>query len=410
MKQFNIALLHYTCPPVVGGVEEIIRQHASLFNRYNHHVKIFAGDGGLFTDKFDIEINPLLSSRNPKILQIHKNLVERSRELESCVEEIFNYLVRALEHFDVLIAHNVLTMPYNLPLTFVLHRLANKGNVKVVSWNHDSPYFYTSLPVDLRGERWDILKKYNPNIYYITISEERRGQFQNLYGPKKGIEVIPDGIDPTAFFNLDPNTINMIREKHLLEADLLMVQPCRLHPRKNIELSIRVIKALQDKGLHARLLLTGAYDPHEKDTTEYHHKLRKLSEQLHVERDILIVAEYFSEGGKDLSGETILMRDFYLIADLLFLPSLQEGFGIPLLEAGVFKLPIVCSDIPPFREVGKENVQYFSLEDSPAQIADKILTFITKLNSHRMFQHIVRNYMWDNIYHKMLLPFLERVI
>jgi len=85
MKQFNIALLHYTCPPVVGGVEEIIRQHASLFNRYNHHVKIFAGDGGLFTDKFDIEINPLLSSRNPKILQIHKNLVERSRELESCV-------------------------------------------------------------------------------------------------------------------------------------------------------------------------------------------------------------------------------------------------------------------------------------------------------------------------------------
>lgn len=39
MKQFNIALLHYTCPPVVGGVEEIIRQHASLFNRYKHHVK-----------------------------------------------------------------------------------------------------------------------------------------------------------------------------------------------------------------------------------------------------------------------------------------------------------------------------------------------------------------------------------
>ncbi|MGB2804441.1 MAG: glycosyltransferase, partial [Candidatus Zixiibacteriota bacterium] len=116
------------------------------------------------------------------------------------------------------------------------------------------------------------------------------------------------------------------------------------------------------------------------------------------------------EGGKDLSGETILMRDFYLIADLLFLPSLQEGFGIPLLEAGVLKLPIVCSDIPPFREVGKENVQYFSLEDSPAQIADKILTFISKLNSHRMFQHIVQNYMWDDIYHKMLLPFLERII
>jgi len=410
MKQFNIALLHYTCPPIVGGVEEVIRQHASLLNRYNHHVKIFAGDGGLFTDKYDIEINSLLSSRNPRILQIKENLAERSHELEACSEEIFNYLVLALEHFDFLIAHNVLTMPYNLPLTFALHRLANKRDIKVISWNHDSPYFYDHPPVDLRREQWDILKKYNPNIYYIAISEERRRQFQNLYGAKKGIEVIPDGIDPNAFFNLSPSTINMIRKKRLLEADLLMVLPCRLHPRKNIELSIRVIKALQDKGLRARLVLTGAYDPHEKDNTEYHHKLRKLSEQLHIERDILFVAEYFSEGTKDLSGERILIRDLYLLADLLFLPSLQEGFGIPLLEAGMLKLPIFCSDIPPFKEIAEENVQYFSLNDSPAQIADKILTFITKLNSHRMFRHIIENYLWDNIYHKMLLPFLERVI
>jgi hypothetical protein len=54
----------------------------------------------------------------------------------------------------------------------------------------------------------------------------------------------------------------MIRAGHLFEADLLMVQLCRLHPRKNIELSIRVIRALQDKGLRARLLLTGVYNPH----------------------------------------------------------------------------------------------------------------------------------------------------
>jgi glycosyltransferase involved in cell wall biosynthesis len=410
MKQFKIALLHYSCPPIVGGVEEIIGQHAALFTRYNHMAKIFAGDGGLFSDEYDIEINSLLSSHNPRILQIHKNLAGRFHELESCSEEICNYLGRVLEPFDVLIAHNVLTMPYNLPLTLALHRLANKGTIKVVGWNHDSPYFNTPLPIDLRREQWNILKKYNPNIYYIAISEERRGQFQDMYGLEKGIEVIPDGIDAVSFFNLDPNTKRMITAEHLLEADLLMVQPCRLHPRKNIELSIRVIKALQEKSLHARLLLTGAYDPHEKNSIDYHRTLRKLSKQLHVERDILIVAEYFSEGGNDLSGETIMVRDFYLIADLLFLPSLQEGFGIPLLEAGVLKLPIVCSDIPPFREVGKGNVQYFSLRDPPAQIADKILTFIGKLNSHRMFRHVVQNYRWDDIYHKMLLPLLERVI
>jgi len=409
MKQFKIALLHYTFPPIVGGVEEIIRQHASIFSRYNHIVKIFAGDGGLSTDEYDIEINSLLSSCNPRILHIHKNLGDRSPGLKSLSEEIFNYLARALEPFDALIAHNVLTMPYNLPLTSAIHRLANSKNIKVVGWNHDSPYFYTPPPVDLRTQQWKILKKYNPNIYYITISEERRGQFQDLYSVK-GIDVIPNGIDPISFFNLDTNTIRMIRSEHLFETDLLMVQPCRLHPRKNIELSIQVIKALQDKGLQARLLLTGVYNPHEKETIDYYHKLTKLSQQLNVEKDILIVAEYFSEGGKDLTGEKITVRDFYLIADLLFMPSLHEGFGIPLLEAGMLKVPIVCSDIPPFKEICKENVHYFSLKDTPAKIADSILGFIGNLKPHRMSRHIIQNYLWDKIYHEMLLPFLERVI
>jgi len=409
MRQFKIALLHYTCPPIVGGVEEVIRQHASLFKRYNHGVKIFAGDGARSTDEYDVETNPLLSSRNLRILQIQENLAKRSRDLESCSEEIFKYLARALENFDVLIAHNVLTMAYNLPLTSAIHRLANSGKIKVVSWDHDSAYFYTPPPIDLRSQQWNILRKYNPNIHYITVSEERRRQFHELY-KVNGIDVIADGIDPIRLFNLASNTIRMIRAEHLFEADLLMVQPCRLHPRKNIELSIRVIRALKDKGVYARLLLTGVYNAHEKKTIEYYHKIKKLAGQLHVERDILIVAEYFSEGGKDLTGETIIVRDFYLIADLLFLPSLQEGFGIPLLEAGMLKVPIVCSDIPPFREVCEENVLYFSLKDSPAQIADQILAFITNLKPHGMFHRTIQNYLWDNIYHRMLLPFLERVI
>jgi hypothetical protein len=69
MEQYNIGLLHYTCPPIVGGVEEVIRQHALLFKRYNHRVKVFAGDGGVFTDIYDIENSFSLNSPNPTIQQ-----------------------------------------------------------------------------------------------------------------------------------------------------------------------------------------------------------------------------------------------------------------------------------------------------------------------------------------------------
>ena len=409
MRQFRIALLHYTCPPIVGGVEEIIRQHASLFKRHNHTVKVFAGDGALFADEYDVQIYPLLSSRNPRVIQIQNRLPESSKELESCAEEIFTLLAEALEPFDVVFAHNVLTMPYNLPLTSALHRLASKGGIRVVSWNHDSPYFYDSPPLAMGADQWNILKEYDPDVFYVTISEERRREFEDLYGVT-GLDVIPDGIDPVTFFNLSPGTARIIAEKDLLECDLLMAQPCRLHPRKNIELSIEVVKALQEKGLYARLLLTGAHDPHEKKTTEYYRKLKRLSKRLQIENDILIATEYFCESGKDLRGHTITVRDFYLIADVLFIPSLREGFGIPLIEAGLLKLPIVCSEIPAFKEIGHQDVQYFSLSDSPDQIADKILSFIGTLRPHRMFRSIMRNYLWNDIYHHMLLPLLQRVI
>lgn len=39
-------------------------------------------------------------------------------------------------------------------------------------------------------------------------------------------------------------------------------------------------------------------------------------------------------------------------ADTVVLPSREEGFGLPVLEAQACGVPVVCSDIPAFREVG----------------------------------------------------------
>ena len=410
MKSASIALLHYSCPPVVGGVEEIVRQQASLFQRYYHPVKIFAGKGAQFIDNCAVEIYPFLWSRNPRVVKIHNELSEKKSDFFSLIEEISDYLEKALSSFDVLIAHNVLSVHYNLPLTYALHQLADTKKIKLISWNHDSPFFYKKYPHYLNDKHWQILKKYNPNIHYVTISRTRLKQFRRLYGPKREIHVIPNGIDPIRFFQFDPVTVRVIQENHLFESEFLMVQPCRLHPRKNIEISIQVIRALQDKGLPARLLLTGSYDPHEKRTLRYYRKLKKLAVDLEVEKDIFIMAEYFFKSGEKLELDPITIRDLYLISDVLFLPSKQEGFGLPLLEAGMIKLPIICSEIPPFREIAKEHVCYISLQESPAEIADKIIEFTCKLYTCRMHRNVIRNYVWDNIYHQALVPYLKKVV
>ena len=44
-------------------------------------------------------------------------------------------------------------------------------------------------------------------------------------------------------------------------------------------------------------------------------------------------------------------------------PSFNEGFGIPIIEAFSYSLPIVCSDIPVFKEIGNEAVSFFEVKN-----------------------------------------------
>lgn len=71
-------------------------------------------------------------------------------------------------------------------------------------------------------------------------------------------------------------------------------------------------------------------------------------------------------------------------ADLLVLPSLYEGFGIPILEAFATETPVVCSDIPALREVAGEAALYFD-PLSPQDMADKIFQALGA--SPRILQH-----------------------
>lgn len=53
----------------------------------------------------------------------------------------------------------------------------------------------------------------------------------------------------------------------------------------------------------------------------------------------------------------------YRQADVVALPSLHEGFGLPIVEAMASRVPVCCSDIPVFREVAGDAALYFDPRD-----------------------------------------------
>lgn len=64
----------------------------------------------------------------------------------------------------------------------------------------------------------------------------------------------------------------------------------------------------------------------------------------------------------------------YRHVSALIQASAGEGFGLPLIEAGYYRVPIICSDIAVFHEVAGEHVIYFNRNKEGA-LGDAILRF-----------------------------------
>jgi glycosyltransferase involved in cell wall biosynthesis len=103
------------------------------------------------------------------------------------------------------------------------------------------------------------------------------------------------------------------------------------------------------------------------------------------------------------------VADLYAMADALLLPSREEGFGLPLLEAGLARVPAFVTDIPPFREIGGDTVHVFGLDDSPAACAQRIVHGLMDDRAYRLRRRILGTYSWDVIMRDRIMPLLTHL-
>jgi glycosyltransferase involved in cell wall biosynthesis len=100
--------------------------------------------------------------------------------------------------------------------------------------------------------------------------------------------------------------------------------------------------------------------------------------------------------------------DLYRVADLMFMPSHQEGFGMPVLEAGLVGLPVAAANtVPAAEEIGGEDVLSFSPDLPPQLLAQQLMPWVNADKKLRLARQTRHNFTWEAIFHKQIEPLLK---
>lgn len=199
----------------------------------------------------------------------------------------------------------------------------------------------------------------------ITVSEVSKSLIAQTYGfPPKNILVTP--IPPEKMLELSASKSKELAQKLGITKPYILYLGT-LEPRKNLISLLEAYetsKVLQD---HYQLVLAGGTD------WKFEEILQKIKTMQAKGLQVLHC------GYVSLDERAALYQE----ASVFVLPSHEEGFGMPILEAMQYSTPVAVSNIPVFHEVAGSAAVYFD-QNKPADIADKLQTLLAdkKLQSN----------------------------
>jgi glycosyltransferase involved in cell wall biosynthesis len=350
-----------------------------------------------------------VDSRHPEVLTMGQALAEGQvpSQFASLRDRLTNRLRSLLADADVCIVHNAITLHKNLLLTAALRRLSDEGVTRFVAWCHDFAW-QDDLYTDLHpGYPWDLLRTPWPGVRYVAVSADRRAHLAKLLDlPIDQIEVVNPGVDVAEFLKVEPTTLHLVKKLDLLAADPLLLLPARITRRKNIEFAVRVTAALTRHKPQATLVVTGPPGSPNPSNVAYLEALQALREELDVTARVHFLYEY-GEDGRPLHVTDAMVADLYQLADVLFFPSRYEGFGIPVLEAGLVRLSVFAAHIPPIQESAGDLVHFFDPEGDPAAVAEAIAAHLAADRAYQLRRRVLNRFTWQAVLERRLVSLIE---
>ena len=215
------------------------------------------------------------------------------------------------------------------------------------------------------------------------------------------------GVDPFQLLGLSAESAALIDRMELWASDLILLMPVRVTEAKNIEYAMKLVAALKKRDCHPKLVLTGPPDPHDPANLSYYESLLALRNQLDIQAEMRFVFESGPNPEEDFTIDQRIVADLYRVADVMFMPSHREGFGMPVLEAGLVGLPVICTAVPAAIELAPDDVLVFPYQTDPSHLADQIMNWASNSQEHRLRVRVRQKFTWKAIFEREMLPLLD---
>lgn len=178
----------------------------------------------------------------------------------------------------------------------------------------------------------------------ITISNSSKDDIIKYYNlePDK-VKVIYPGTKKISNLKTQISNVDKLREKYKLTKKYILFVGT-LQPRKNIERLVEAFAKFKSEDLE--LVIIG------KKGWMYE-EILKSPQKFKVENHVKFL-DYVPDED---------MPEFYKNAIFFVLPSLYEGFGLPVLEAMKYGCPVLASNVSSLPEAGGQAALYFDPED-----------------------------------------------
>jgi glycosyltransferase involved in cell wall biosynthesis len=238
--------------------------------------------------------------------------------------------------------------------------LANRRATKIVITIHDLAFKYFPQHFPLMDRiKLDFFTEtaVKRADKIIAVSEATKQDILKFYpktNPQK-IKVIYHGVDKGDYCQkISSEKSAEILSKYGIKKDYLLYVGA-LQPRKNLETLVAAFEKLK-KGGDKKTQLVLAGQPAWKSE-----KILEKIKNSKFKEDIILTGKV----------SFVDLPFIYQKALMFILPSLYEGFGIPILEAWASKIPVIVANNSSLKEIGEEGVLKFeALEDE--ELLEKI--------------------------------------